>query len=409
MASFRFLPIGNGAEYLKAIDFPVENHTVSQEENGLRNFILGRNTRTGTEALGTAPNSQYVSRAHVKVIVRDDNHVFLQPVAREKDIVFLNGSVLPCTEETEIHIGDSISLLGRLDYFNFILVEGGSPPIQQTQTDTQTQPENEPQIILYSPPSKKARVEVVELLDSSPSVCEVKASPPPVASKEIISCATTDSDDDVVFIVDEKPISLPAANEVMVTGLATHTTISTTTVQTANTSHRVSDLVKALLMQYECNICIETMACAVSLNSCGHCFCYNCIADWAQKAPEKAPRCPICSATFDLKLCVPNRVVDNTVRELLKSEQEALSAWETRVAQGLERQKQTLAAPATTPPAPYLPLPHPMNFINQRPSAAVPTIPNRQNSRGYGNPAIVDLTGGSDNRVRPHNNHHHYH
>lgn len=126
--SFRFLPIGNGAEFLKPIDFPVDNHIVSEEENGLRNFILGRNTRTGTDALGTAPNSQYVSRAHVKVIVRGENHVFAQSIAREEDIVYLNGHVLPSSEETEIHIGDTISLLGRLDYFNFILVEGA--PIQ---------------------------------------------------------------------------------------------------------------------------------------------------------------------------------------------------------------------------------------------------------------------------------------
>lgn len=248
-------------------------------------------------------------------------------------------------------------------------------------------------------------MEVVELLDTSPDVCESKASPLPAACAEIISCATTDSDDDVVVIVDDKPISPPAANEVTVTDPAAPTTISATTaMQAVNASHRTSDLVKSLLEQYECGICFETMACAVSLTPCGDSFCYNCIADWALKATH----CPFCNAPFDLKHSVPNRLVENSVREILKNEQEALSAWETRAAVGRERRKQALAAPpSSTPPVDlYLPLPHPMNFINQRPSAPAPF---RQNSRGFGSQAIVDLTGGSDShRVRPHNNHYHH-
>ncbi|RYH06879.1 hypothetical protein EON65_42325, partial [archaeon] len=81
--TLRLQPYGKGAEYLKSIDLSLDS---TRQEL----FILGRNLNTGNEGIGAAPNAQYLSRAHVQVQARG-NKVYLRPLAREKNIIFLNG------------------------------------------------------------------------------------------------------------------------------------------------------------------------------------------------------------------------------------------------------------------------------------------------------------------------------
>eukprot|EP00981_Chlorochromonas_danica_P001591 scaffold342_cov208-Ochromonas_danica.AAC.15 len=105
-----------------------------------------------------------------------------------------------------------------------------------------------------------------------------------------------------------------------------------------------SDMVKSLLQQYECGICFETMACVVSLNPCGDNFCYSCIADWA----EKRRSCPLCNTVFDVKQVLPNRLVESSIREVLRNSKEALDAWEARSSEGLVRRKKAMPSSSSS-------------------------------------------------------------
>eukprot|EP01031_Cornospumella_fuschlensis_P032984 gene32984-39893_t len=83
-----------------------------------------------------------------------------------------------------------------------------------------------------------------------------------------------------------------------------------------------------LLRQYECSICLEPMACAMSLHQCGDTFCYG------------ADVSVLSSGGVALLISLPNRMVDNSVREILRQEDpELLALWEQKTQQGLLARK----------------------------------------------------------------------
>lgn len=388
MATHRLLPYGNGSDYLKSMDFSVGTGT---------ELTIGRNVVSAKEDMGTGPNAQYVSRSHLLLTVRN-NQIFVKPLAREKGLCYLNGRVLADGAETEMHVGDTVSLLGRLDFFNYVLTD-----LAPIVVDCDNSPPKQL--------SKKARLEmeVVELLeddsqgpqhqDHGITPISTQSRQPSVPSKKVEEVVILDTSS----TPEEAPAAAPAP-------------------AASSASSGVRAMIASLLQQYECGICFETMACAVSLSPCGDNFCYLCIAEWAAKSTA----CPCCNSQFDLKRAVPNRVVENSVREVLKLDQEALTAWEERVTQGLDKRKAALAndnnkakAPtpaAAPPPAP----PQPMRFMNHaaqqaqgQQAAAMALLAARlgpahpQTAGAYfqaaANPFVVDLTDNEHHHPPQHN------
>eukprot|EP01031_Cornospumella_fuschlensis_P045187 gene45187-55275_t len=90
-----------------------------------------------------------------------------------------------------------------------------------------------------------------------------------------------------------------------------------------------------LLRQYECPICLEPMACAMSLHPCGDTFCCVCITGYLSTAKEQT--CLCCQAEdVAVLISLPNRMVDNSVREILRQEDpELLALWVQKTQQGL--------------------------------------------------------------------------
>ncbi len=276
-------PFGNGQTRLNQIELACDGTLPSS-------CVLGRNSVTGLDQM--CDHIQHVSRSHVLVTCREKK-VFIDVVARQDHIVFLNGTA--CERgEIEVHSGDELSLLGSLNYFNYKFEFHPDKDMLKSPNHTQ-------EIDEILPPSKRQKIETTppqsvvapsyQFLSTLPSSSSTPAPLVPVAP------------------------SIP------------------------NSSSSISSeklIIEQLLRQYECEICYEVMACAFSLYPCGDCFCYCCIEDWASSSKKN---CPHCQGEFDLKTAIPNKKMDNAVRDLLKNEKEQLESWEKRVEEGLERRK----------------------------------------------------------------------
>eukprot|EP01031_Cornospumella_fuschlensis_P031900 gene31900-38568_t len=103
-----------------------------------------------------------------------------------------------------------------------------------------------------------------------------------------------------------------------------------------------------LLRQYECPLCLEPMACAVSLLPCGDVFCFTCLDEYLTKHC-KDHLCPCCQcASGSLADAVPVRLIDSAVRDILLNTGEQnhaqLAIWEERVKTGIEARKKLMGA-----------------------------------------------------------------
>jgi len=125
-------------------------------------------------------------------------------------------------------------------------------------------------------------------------------------------------------------------NDTQVNSLYNDDNNITTTTVALNRSVSESDVIKNKLERhYECSICLSPMAHAHSVNPCGDSFCYLCITDWA----TKHTKCPLCQQESDFKLLLPNRLIDNMIREVVSIDPEALQEWERRVQFALDCKK----------------------------------------------------------------------
>lgn len=298
---FLLVPIGNGSEHMKQVELRSDDGTP-------KSITLGRNVVTGLDDLDGNVHKQapYVSRSHVEVCI-DGERVTMNPIAKQEKIVHLNG--IACERGVHpLQIGDVISFVGRLNYFNYELRQDVAPPPKRQRTIAPTD-------------------DVIEILDGPPTTI--------TGSRTISS--------DVISLVDSPPTEAVAAPQ-------------------------VNPVITNLLRQYECPICYESIACAESLNPCGCVYCFSCIMDWSKKNMT----CPTCNTNFDLKTSVPSKLVDNAVRDILKNEAETLKAWEERVQKGLKERtafreaRQPLVArpaPANQPQPFHPPAPVRQTFV----------------------------------------------
>jgi hypothetical protein len=269
-----------------------------------------------------------------------DTRLFMVNVATQDGVVYLNGT--PCgREEIELFPKDHLSFLGIKSYYNYVV---------STREETT--------IMTARLPSAPV---VVDLLDfdeglSSPQPIPLQQNPPlPVRTQSVGQDKNSNSLNNSVEFVsvpvrtssqtkkesqgDSVPPPLPAAAV-----LASPTTLA------RQSEVVLKGVVKKLLRQYECSICMETLAGAVSLSPCGCCFCYVCVADWvdghnakkgkaATSESQYTAQCPHCNAEFSLLNALPNRVLDNAAREILLNLPEDLKEWEKRAEASNERRR----------------------------------------------------------------------
>lgn len=364
---FVLTPTGLGADYLNEI-------TLTRGTDAVDSVILGRNDETGLNE-ATCPNFQYISRRHVLVQVRG-MRLFMTNVATQEGVVYLNGA--PCgREEIELHPEDKISFLGVKKYYNYVVStrDGGS-------SMSAVHSSSEPIIVDLLDSSDK--------LQSSGNTASQAGQSRPIQSSARTQSIGNDRDTSkhsTDLNISVELVSGPArsasqgsqgqSNHSQGTGnhvppappttLASVTPVPPAPVPAALSPGTVTrqsegimkDVVKKLLRQYECSICFETLAGAVSLSPCGCCFCYACAADWvdghnakkggkgtssstADPSGQYSAQCPHCAAQFSLLEALPNRVLDNAIREILLNLPEELQEWEERAAASNERRKQVL-------------------------------------------------------------------
>ena len=321
-------PVGPGKYYLRPIDLYLGNQKI---------IILGRNAETGLDQdsvdqfsgdSDVMANVVFLSRSHIEVKV-GDGKVWVKPIARQPKWVYKNGVALTDGVFEQIHIGDSITMLGRLSYFTYILFDGKSNKVNESQPYKKSRPNEELEPVLPCSSALSvnagARIGVVTTSRDSAQVqsCLPPEPPPAVSTSVLIS-------------------SVLENNE-------------------------MNDHV-------ECSICLNTLAFPHNVVPCGDTFCYACIADWAKKKQT----CPHCQQIFDPKLITHNRVLDNMIGGMLRLRGgEVLNEWEKREEDGKEQKKngsipiQTRTLfhlPRTMAPVAALPT----STISSRASASLP-------------------------------------
>lgn len=316
-------PVGLGAENLNLISFDSNNDGWS--------IVLGRNVATGLDSPCT--NIQYVSRNHVQITLRL-GRVYMSLVTKQKGVVHLNHEVFEDVER-EIVLGDTISMLGSLNYFNYEYTDEISSSLASGQTGKLVRSSS------YREPSKTVEIALIDLSGGH-------SSPMPARPVSVMSPAP-------------KPVAASTA-----------TSTAGKTNSTTDSSH---DVINKLIRQYECSICYETMACAFSLSPCGDSFCYTCISDWS----EKNNCCPMCQSAFNLSNSMLNKIVDNGIREILSTDKDMLKEWEDRVTEGLSAWKKSLQQP-----------PPPQAVSNGAKSSNIPAKTSRDESSKT---VIMDLFG----------------
>jgi hypothetical protein len=312
---YHLLPVGLGREHMNAINIDLKMDQTIQ---------LGRNPATGLVSQ-TAKNVQFVSRNHAEICVTS-GLVYVKPTSRQANWVHKNGTQIRDNELERLDIGDTVTLLGKLNFFSFELKLGPKP---QTDASNGSQPEESSQ-----QKSKRARVGNEEVVvDVSQNSARASNSPldafVPVAPNGNSSAANS-------------VISVSSSSSNLVEVAARRTP------EEIEGAKRAAEVNKELEDHSLCSICLEPIAFAHNLQ-CGCCFCYECIIDWA----KKSVKCPNCNTEFNPKALINNRALDNMISSMLKLNAESIKPYEERLAKGKERKKEeeSKAAPARAPAA----------------------------------------------------------
>lgn len=385
------VPVGLGASHLKP----------QKIDLGADQLIsLGRNESTCLDTNGL--NFEYVSRNHAEIIC-SQGEVFVKPMSRQRDWVRVNSMPCPHQELTKVMEGDVISLLGRLNYFNFQLIRANSDlskismpalmtPTVKVEERLKTLEANTSGSGSSSSSSSSSIINVHEDIfrpdDLNPIkrvrtgredvTQETEAALHPVLNSTSQSSATSSS-----------RVSLPNAEESFSQGEVQIIEIAkssppqpppTSSSAPATSSRSLEQLVTQLLNsptqdlknpkedivpaptpapapapvtstqsvgpniedQFECPICLCSIALAHSIVPCGDTFCYSCIKDWSQKSSN----CPMCNSSFDAKLISHNRILDNMIRQVLTDKygnsSDAVSQWETRYRENQSQKREDL-------------------------------------------------------------------
>ena len=288
---------------------------------------LGRNSlTTNSSASEDAYHVSQLSRYHAELTV-NNQVLYIKYVGRCEGLLTKNGEKV-MNEMVPLSIGDEISLLGTINYFNYKVKN-----VRKRPHDDNTTTEN----------SKVTSSIIIDLESPTP------APAPSSSANDVISLDSSTS------TVSTEVVAAPVA--------VTATSSSTAPVDAAAVAEASS---KAIQGHMECMICFELIAFAHNISPCGDSFCYECITSWSARKQT----CPSCQAPFQISAAVPNRLLDNIIREVLErtsvgahENNPELIAWETRLSNGktLKRvsteetpHKPAISSSPSTAPAPML-------------------------------------------------------
>ena len=257
---------------------------------------LGRNSvTTNASASDDAYHVAQLSRNHVELTV-NNQVLYIKYVGRCEGLLTKNGEKV-MNEMVPLSIGDEVSLLGTINYFNYKVKNVRKRPLNHDNTEN----------------TKVSSSIVIDLESPTPA----PAPAPSSSANDVISLDTTTS-----------TVSTEVAAPV------TATSSSTAPVDAAAVAEASS---KAIQGHMECMICFELIAFAHNISPCGDSFCYECITSWSSRKQT----CPSCQAPFQISAAVPNRLLDNIIREVLErtsvgahENNPELIAWETRLSNG---------------------------------------------------------------------------
>lgn len=107
--SYHLLPVGSGKDFLKIVEFNAID---------AKTIILGRKfIKPGSE------NSRFVSENHLMLIIKS-RCIYIKSCNRQNGMVYKNGSAVLQNEDVILDVGDKISFLGTIDWFNYQLQSG---------------------------------------------------------------------------------------------------------------------------------------------------------------------------------------------------------------------------------------------------------------------------------------------
>lgn len=280
------VPFGDGAKYLKPFCF--------RRDQGNTHILIGRNEETGLDK--ACPNVLYLSRSHVAVMVKGNGKIYMSAIARQDRVVSMNGVVVSDRKDVELHVGGRFSLLGSIDWFNYVLITAS----------------NYQEIVRMVQSTAIHRAHT-----TSSSANEPMQQMPAVGNKR-------ERQEDAVGAPVETEGGGSSSNK---------RTVRNNEIVTKST-------LNGLFHQFDCPICYDTMASVCTLSSCGCNFCYHCIETWY--CVRRKNQCPCCNQTFELPKSVANKRMDTVIREFLKIQattEKEIDDWEDRVVVGIQRRK----------------------------------------------------------------------
>ena len=405
------IPYGNGAKYLKIFRFNRNQYP--------QTILIGRNIETGLDK--SCPNVLYVSRSHIAIHVKANRKIFISAIARQERVVSFNGRVLADRTEAELPIGSKFSLLGSIEWFNYVMMTAScfeqmrAPPIIPMPVPMPV-PAQSVNVMgdmsLLRPPAKfidmNANTNATNnneyAIASIPAVASSRtdnnsssSSAPFIVSEEILIPAAASGSsgnnrkrerDDIPIVSEDIPnnyrvkVEQPSSSVPPPAIVSSATPIipppsSSTTTGNTNVPKNV---LRGLFHQFDCPICYETMASVCTLSPCGCNFCYHCIETWY--CVKRKNQCPCCNQKFELPKSVANKRIDTVIREFLKVisiNKDEIDSWEDRVLVGIQRRQA------------YYQL-----HVNQVPPQPVPSqvVVPQQQVQGTGSGVFVPLVPG---------------
>jgi hypothetical protein len=302
-----------------------------------------------------------------------NGQVFVDAVARQENVVTVNGT--PCGRGEQLFpLGSTLSLLGSVEWFNYRLVHHDESTMEDlTNEEAENKGRKRPSSPLVDlvgeeeqeNAHKKGRLEKMSSEQRTTSIKNIE-------TQLVVSLIDVDQPQrvattvasDVSAAVQPQPATGNDEGEKKKSGVD----------------------IEGLLRQYECEICYDTLAAVCTLIPCGDCFCFPCIQGWAAKKNV----CPHCQQPFDLKSTIPNKIMDNAIREIVKVDPVALRAWEQRVEEGNEARKNFSSVPV---PVACKPLSHPPSSIQiSVPSSSRSGPSGRRRKDAQSNGRVIDLT-----------------
>ena len=213
MSCFKLIPFGAGCECLKVVR--IYDHEI---------IIVGKNAVTGIDS--SSVYQQLISQSHIQFSNRN-KRLYFRILAKDNAVVSVNDKLMNSVEEQEIAIGDKLSLLGNINYFNY-------------------------KIDLELP---------IEIDDSV-----VDRIVPVISLEHELGSKNEKESCEIIHVEAD------------------------TEVSNRNILSAEKSVVCKILDMSECGICFAPMAYAHSISPCGHSFCYTCLADWMIQS-KTCPNC----------------------------------------------------------------------------------------------------------------------